>query len=84
VAVDAAGNLLIADQGTNRARVVAAGTGTFYGLAMTAGNGADRFSGDCGPATKAALEWPSNVAAHAAGNLVIADSYSNRVRTVAG
>jgi DNA-binding beta-propeller fold protein YncE len=49
-----------------------------------AGNGANRFSGDGGSATKAGLEWPSSVAVHAAGNLVIADSYSNRVRTVAG
>ncbi len=38
VAVDAAGNLLIADGGNNRVRVVAASTGTFYGQAMTAGD----------------------------------------------
>ena len=31
VAVDAAGNLLIADSGNARVRVVAAHTGTFYG-----------------------------------------------------
>ena len=37
VAADAAGNLLIAD-GSNRIRVVAASSGTFYGQAMTAGD----------------------------------------------
>ncbi len=91
VAVDRSGNVLIADFGTNRVRVVAASTGTFYGQAMTAGdiytvggNGTDRFSGDGGLATSAGLEWPSSVAVDAAGNLVIADSYSNRVRTIAG
>ena len=38
MAVDSAGNLLIADTGNHRVRVVAASTGTFYGQAMTAGH----------------------------------------------
>ena len=38
VAVDSAGNLLIADTGNNRVRVVAARTGTYYGVSMTAGD----------------------------------------------
>ena len=38
VAVDGRGNLVIADTSNNRIRVVAAGTGTFYGQAMTAGD----------------------------------------------
>ena len=38
VAVDGAGNLLIADTGNDRIRVVAASTGTFYGQPMTAGD----------------------------------------------
>src|SRR5215467_11751407 len=90
VAVDAAGNLLIADWGHQRIRVVAAKTGTFYGQAMTtgdiytvAGNGGYGYSGDGGPATGAELANPEGVAVDAAGNLVIADTVNNRVRVVA-
>ena len=90
VAVDAAGNLLIADQGNERIRVVAASTGTFYGQPMTAGDiytvagtGTGGFSGDGGPATSAELNFPTGVAVDAAGNLLIADADNNRVRVVA-
>jgi hypothetical protein len=90
LAVDAAGNLLIADNGTNRVRVVAEHTGVFYGQHMTtgdiytvAGNGQAGFAGDGGPATSAKLAFPDDVAPDHAGNLVIADSFNNRVRVVA-
>ena len=90
VAVDGAGNLVIADTGNNRVRVVAASTGTFYGQAMTAGdiytvagNGTAGFSGDGGPATSAELDGPAGVAVDAAGNLLIADTGNQRVRVVA-
>jgi NHL repeat-containing protein len=90
VAVDAAGNLLIADTGNNRVRAVAATTGTFYGQPMTAGdiytvagNGTFGFSGDGGPATAAALFEPEGVTVDSAGNLVISDSVNARVRVVA-
>src|SRR5204863_443032 len=90
VAVDAAGNLLIADTGNNRVRVAAARTGTFYGQAMTAGdiytvagNGTTGFSGDGGPARSAGLNVPLGVAVDGAGNLLIADFGNRRVRVVA-
>src|SRR6266568_1290272 len=90
VAVDAAGNLLIAAVGNNRVRMVAARTGTFYGQPMTAGDiytvagdGTKAFSGDGGPATSAELSLPGGVAVDAAGNLLIADGGNNRVRVVA-
>ena len=90
VAADGAGNVLIADTGNNRIRVVAAGTGTFYGRAMTAGdiytiagNGTQGFSGDGGPATAAKVDTPLSVTADGAGNVVIADWSNNRVRVVA-
>jgi hypothetical protein len=90
VSVDAAGNVLIADTGNNRVRVVAGRTGTFYGVAMTAGNvytvagdGTAGSAGNGGPATEAELNEPTGVAADAAGNLLIADEYNNKVRVVA-
>jgi sugar lactone lactonase YvrE len=90
VAVDAAGNLLIADTGANRVRVVAESTGTLYGRAMTkgdiytvAGDGMDGYSGDGGQATRAELYMPEAMASDPAGNLVISDSLNYRVRVVA-
>jgi ribulose-5-phosphate 4-epimerase/fuculose-1-phosphate aldolase len=90
VAVDGAGNLVIADTSNNRVRVVAARTGAFYGRAMTAGdiytvagNGMNGFSGDGAPATAAALNIPYDVTVDSAGNLVIADSFNSRIRVVA-
>jgi len=89
VAVDAAGNLVIADSGNGRIRVVAVKTGTFYGQAMTAGDiytvagGGTSGLGDGGPATSAQLGSPSGVAVDTAGNLVIVDPGNNRVRVVA-
>ena len=90
LAVDSAGNLVIADTGNYRIRVVAATTGTFYGQSMTAkdiytvaGDGTAGFSGDAGPATSAELSEPAGVASDSAGNLVLADSGNDRVRVVA-
>jgi hypothetical protein len=90
VTVDGAGNLVLADTGNNRIRVVAATSGRFYGQAMTAGDiytvagtGGIGYSGDGGPATAAKLDAPASVAVDAAGNLVLADSGNNRIRVVA-
>ena len=90
-AVDGAGNVLIADSGNDRVRVVAARTGTFYGQAMTggdiytiAGTGAEGFAGDGGPATKAELAFPTALTMDGAANLLIADNLNNRIRVVAG
>jgi hypothetical protein len=90
VAVDGAGNVLIADNVNCRVRVVAAATGTFYGRPMTAGdiytiagNGTPGFSGDGGPAVSAELNEPAGVAVDGAGNVVVADVHNNRARVVA-
>jgi hypothetical protein len=90
MAIDQAGNLLIADTFNNRIRAVVASTGTFYGRPMTAGDiytiagtGHSGFSGDGGPATAAELAGPFGVALDGAGNLLIADSDSSRIRAVA-
>jgi hypothetical protein len=89
-AVDGAGNLVIADYGNERVRVVAASSGTFYGQPMTAGdiytvagNGTFGFSGDGGPATSAKLRAPAAVTVDGAGNLVFADTLNDRIRVVA-
>jgi sugar lactone lactonase YvrE len=78
VAVEAAGNLFIADGGNNRIRKVTPG-----GVITTvAGNGFRGFSGDGGPATSAWLDYPDGVAVDSAGNLFIADTQNNRIRMV--
>src|SRR6266516_4772049 len=78
VAVDPAGNVYIADEGSNRIRKVnTAGT-----ITTIAGNGKEGFSGDGGPATSAELNDPRGVAVDPAGNVYIADEGSNRIRKV--
>src|SRR2546425_1017218 len=80
IAVDAAGNLFIADADDHRIRRVAAGTGI---ITTVAGTGTAGFGGDGGPATGAQLWTPTGVAVDAAGNLFIADADNNRIRQVA-
>jgi len=76
--IDRAGNLVIADVGNNRIRMV-----TPDGVINTvAGNGTAGFSGDGGPATSAQLNYPVAVSVDGAGNLFIADRHNNRIRMV--
>jgi sugar lactone lactonase YvrE len=51
-------------------------------LTAVAGNGEPGFSGDGGPASKAELDRPVDMAFDRAGNLYIADLLNNRVRKV--
>ena len=78
VAVDAAGNLYIADSYNYRIRKIAGGT-----ITTVAGSGGPVFSGDNGAATNATLSTPMGVSLDPAGNLYIADTYNNRIRKVA-
>ena len=71
--------------------MVATRTGTFYGLAMTAGDiytvagtGRPGFSGDGGPAASARLDLPWAVAVDRPASLVIADTANVRIRLVVG
>ncbi len=78
LAVDAAGNLYIADQNNGRVRKVSPD-----GIITTvAGNGGTGFGGDGGPATQANIDFPADVAFDAAGNLYIADQDNHRIRKV--
>ena len=77
VAVDAAGDLYIADGDNQRIRKVSNGV-----ITTVAGNGTAGFGGDGGPATNAELSGPTGVAVDAGGNLYIADMQNSRVRKV--
>ena len=78
VAVDAAGNIYIADSSNNRVRMVS----TAGIITTVAGSGKMGSSGDNGPATAAAFDNPTGLAVDRAGNIYIADSGNNRIRKV--
>jgi hypothetical protein len=80
VAVDAAGNIFLADHAHQRVRRVDGATGV---ITTVAGTGVRGYGGDGGPATGASLAHPGGVAVDAAGNLFIADTFNDRVRKVA-
>jgi sugar lactone lactonase YvrE len=78
VAVDSAGNIYISDLNNNRIRKVTVSTGI---ISTVAGNGVKGFTGDGGAATSAEI-GPNGVYVDTAGNLYMADEFSNRVRKV--
>jgi sugar lactone lactonase YvrE len=80
VAVDAAGNIYIADTSNNRIRKVSNGVITTVAGSETVGFIGHR--GDGGPATAATLNQPSGVALDSAANLYIADTVNQRIRKV--
>ncbi|MCF6252838.1 MAG: hypothetical protein L3J75_16450, partial [Methylococcaceae bacterium] len=78
LALDASGNLFIADSFNNVIRRVDATTGI---ISTVAGTGVFGFSGDGGPATAAQLNGLNGIALDASGNLFIAE-FNNRIRRV--
>ena len=77
VAVDASGNIFIADTNNARIRKVSAG-----GITTVAGTGCCGYGGDGGPAISASLNNPQGVAVDASGNLYIADTGNDVIRKV--
>ena len=78
MAIDAAGNLYIADRLNHRVRRIDPS-----GIITTvAGTGTKGYNGDGDLATQAQLDTPEGVAVAAAGNLYIADRQNHRVRRI--
>jgi uncharacterized protein (TIGR03437 family) len=79
IAVDANGNVYLADALNSRVRVIT----TDLKISTFAGNGTRGYSGDGLRATDAQLYYPSGVAVDAQGNVYIADYGAGVVRKVA-
>lgn len=79
VAFDRADNMYFSDTFNHRLRRVDAATGF---ISTVAGSGEAGYSGDGGPATKAALNEPYGIVVDRAGNLYTADRLNRRVRRI--
>ena len=77
IALDAAGDIFIADSANNVIREVNASTKV---ISTVAGNGLPGYTGDGGQATAALLDDPSGIAIDAGGDIFIADSANNVIR----
>ena len=79
LALDAAGNLYVADTNNHRIRRVDFETNE---ITTVAGTGEPAYSGDGGPATEAALNNPRTLAIGPDGRLYVADEMNHRIRAV--
>src|SRR6185369_4210810 len=82
VVIDGSGNVIVADSGNNRVRIIRGIDPNTNRIDTIAGNGDFIFNGDNVPATSSALSTPSGVAIDNNGNLFIAGTNNNRIRHV--
>ena len=77
IAVDAGGNIYVADYGNHRVRKI----DTSGNINTIAGNGKVLFSGDGGPATSAGID-PFDLAVDRTGDIFVVDQSNNRIREI--
>jgi YD repeat-containing protein len=90
IALDALGDLYVADTGNDRIREVFASGGQAWGRASStsgdiytvAGNGTTGHTGNGGLATSAEFGQPASVATDSSGDVYVADASNNRIQEV--
>ncbi|KIG14422.1 hypothetical protein DB30_06765 [Enhygromyxa salina] len=78
IAVTPDDTIYVSDSLANRVRKIEAGV-----ITTVAGTGEAAYSGDGGPATQAALRWPTALELDGEGNLYIVDTFNHAVRRLA-
>ncbi|MBL7692456.1 MAG: T9SS type A sorting domain-containing protein [Flavipsychrobacter sp.] len=79
LAIDAAGNLYIAEHRGHRIRKIDVATGI---ITTIAGTGTAAYSGDGGPATAAEIGYPLGMIFDASGNLFVAEYSTGSIRKI--
>ena len=78
IAIDASGNVYIAEEDGNRIRKI----NTSGNISTIAGDGTASSTGDGATATAATIDGPTELTFDAAGNLYIAETNGNRIRKI--